>query len=68
MISTEAFMDIVALKRQGHSIRYIARKLGIHRKTVMKHLEANAFPAYHRSTKEPSILEPFHKIIGQWVE
>jgi len=68
MISTEAFMDIVALKRQGHSIRYIARKLGIHRKTVMKHLEANAFPAYHRSTKEPSILEPFHKIIKGFLD
>lgn len=27
MISTEAFMDIIALKKQGHSIRYIARKL-----------------------------------------
>jgi len=39
MISTEAYMDIVALKRQGHSLRWIARKLGIHRTTVKKHLE-----------------------------
>jgi len=29
MISTEVYMDIAALKRQGHSLRWIAKKLGI---------------------------------------
>jgi len=36
MITEEAFMDIVALHRQGHSIRFIAKKLGMHRNTVKK--------------------------------
>ena len=35
MIAWEVYMDIVALHRQGHSERAIARKLGIHRNTVM---------------------------------
>jgi len=34
MISMEVFMDIFALRRQGFSLRYIAKKLGIHRNTV----------------------------------
>jgi len=68
MISSEAFMDIIALKRAGHSIRFIARKLGIHRKTVKKHLEANAFPAYTRSVQKPSVLEPFHPIIKGFLD
>lgn len=63
MISTEVYMDIVALKRQGHSLRWIAKKLGIHRRTVKKHLESNCFPAYARKTAKPSILEPYHQVI-----
>jgi len=42
MITKEAFMDIVALHRQGHSIRFIAKKLGMHRNTVKKFIEAAA--------------------------
>ena len=34
MISMEGFMDIIALHRQGMSLRAIARKLGVHRDTV----------------------------------
>jgi len=72
MISTEVYMDILAFKRQGHSIRWIARKLGIHRETVKKHLESKSFPAYSRKTVKPSILDPYHKVIrtindrGRW--
>lgn len=68
MISTEVYMDILALKRQGHSIRWIARKLGIHRKTVKKHLESNSFPAYTRKTAKPSILEPYHQVIRDFLD
>jgi hypothetical protein len=32
MIPKETFMDIISLHRQGHSMRLIARKLGLHRK------------------------------------
>jgi transposase len=68
MISAEVFMDIIALKRQGHSIRWIAKKLGIHRKTVKKHLERNSFPAYTRKKAKPSILEPFYPVIRDFLE
>jgi len=68
MITTEVFMDIVALKRSGHSLRWIARKLGIHRKTVKKHLERNSFPTYQRTVTKPSILEPYHQIIRDFLD
>lgn len=43
MVGKEECMEIWVLKRQGYSNRAIARKLGIHRKTVKKYVEANAF-------------------------
>jgi len=67
MISTEVYMDIIALKRQGHSLRSIAKKLGIHRKTVKQHLESNSFPVYNRKTVKPSILEPYHQVIRDFL-
>jgi len=68
MISTEVYMDIIALKRQGHSLRWIARKLGIHRKTVKSHLERADFPTYSRRNAKPSILEPYHLIIKDFLD
>lgn len=68
MISTEVYMDILAFKRQGHSIRWIARKLGIHRNTVKKHLESNSFPAYTRKTVKPSILDAYHQVIRDFLD
>ncbi len=60
-------MEIWALKRQGYSIRGIARKLGIHRKTVKKYLESKEFPKY-QAVERKSGLEPFHKMIEDWLE
>ena len=68
MIATEVYMDILALKRQGHSLRAIAKKLDIHRKTVKKHLESNSFPTYSRTSAKPSILEPYHQIIQDFLD
>jgi len=48
MITEEAFMDIMALHRQGHSIRFIAKKLGMHRNTVNKFIQGRRFPEYER--------------------
>lgn len=59
-------MDIWALKRQGYSIRAIAKKLGLHRKTVKKYLETGEFPAY-RKVKRKSALEPWYGTIGDWL-
>ena len=41
-------MDIIAMHHSGLSVRNISRALGIHRKTVKKHIEADAFPQYHK--------------------
>ncbi len=68
MISMEVCMDIFQLKKAGHSIRFIARKLKLHRKTVAKYLESNSFPEYRRKEKKPSILEPYHQVIRDFLE
>ena len=67
MITEEAFMDIVALHRQGHSIRFIAKKLGMHRNTVKKFIEGRRFPAYDRSKRGIPILAPFVRLIVDWL-
>ena len=48
MITKEGFMDIIAMHRSGLSVRNISRTLGIHRKTVKKHIETDAFPQCER--------------------
>jgi transposase len=67
MITEEAFMDIVALHRQGHKMRFIARKLGLHRNTVKKYILGKRFPEYRRSERRISILAPFARIIQDWL-
>ena len=68
MITEEAFMDIMALHRQGHSMRFIARKLGLHRNTVKKFILGKRFPEYQRSERRVSVLAPFVRIIQDWLE
>lgn len=68
MISREVFMDVIALHRQGYSIRAIARKLGIHRATVKKHLEDPSFPRYEREKERGSILEPYGQVIKDFLK
>jgi len=63
MISTEVFMDILTLHRQGHSMRWIAKKLGIHRNTVKKNITQKKLPQYHKQKRRESILSPFHSMI-----
>jgi transposase len=67
MVGKEECMDIWALKRQGVSIRAIARKLGIHRKTVKKYLEGKDFPKYSIVSRH-SGLEPYHQMIEDWLK
>ena len=48
------------LKRQGLSISAIARKLGMDRKTVRKHLDVGiAAPAYSPRPMQPRLIAPF---------
>ena len=68
MISEEVFMDIIALRRQGYSMRAIAKKLGIHRNTVKRHLESNSFPTYRKEKRVESILDPYRQTIKDYLE
>lgn len=67
MITPEVFMDIISLHRQGLSMRAIAKKLGIHRNTVKKHIEKNRFPQYRKCKRQESILDPFHQAIDDFL-
>lgn len=67
MITKEAFMDIMALHRQGHSMRFIAKKLGLHRNTVKKFIRGQRFPEYRRRERRLSLLTPFVRIIQDWL-
>ena len=67
MITTEVFMDIISLHRQGFSMRAIAKKLGIHRNTVKRHIEGNTFPQYRKNKRQDSILDPYRQIIDDYL-
>lgn len=68
MITKEVFMDIYSLRKDGWSMRAIARKLGIHRDTVRKHLEAENLPRYRKHQPRPSLLDPFKQMIRDYLE
>ena len=42
--------------------------LGIHRKTVKKHIETDAFPQYHKRKRGISILDPYKQIINDYLD
>lgn len=67
MVTTEVFMDILALHRQGLSMRWIAKKLGIHRNTVKRYITEKAPPTYRKQKRRESILAPYHQIIRDWL-
>ncbi len=67
MITKEAWVDIKTLHRQGHSIRTIARELGISRKTVRRHLRSEEPPRYQRK-KRASILDPYKDYLRSRLE
>ena len=46
----------------------ISRTLGIHRKTVKKHIETDAFPQYHKRKRGISILDPYKQIINDYLD
>ena len=67
MITKEVFMDIISLHRQGLSMRAIAKKLGIHRNTVKRHIEGNTFPQYRKNKRQKSVLDPYRQIIDDFL-
>jgi transposase len=68
MILLEVFMDIFSLRREGFSMRAIAKKLGIHRNTVKKYLESKVLPTYRKTKRKPSKLDPYQQIVRDFLE
>lgn len=58
-------MDIHVRFKQGHSIRKIARDLGVSRNTVKKHLLNNELPRYSERSFSQTKLEPFKPYLLQ---
>jgi transposase len=67
MISMEVFMDIFSLRKQGFSMRSIAKKLGIHRNTVKNHLAGGKLPVYSKNKHKLSLLDPYHQLIQDFL-
>jgi transposase len=68
MVTWERFMDILALHRQGLSLRKISDKLGMHRKTVTKYVNQGHAPQYRKVKRSGSVLSPYLDLIDQWLE
>ncbi|MEJ2157720.1 MAG: IS21 family transposase [Desulfobacteraceae bacterium] len=60
-------MDILALRRQGFSLREISGKLGIHRTTVTKYVNQGQAPKYTKVKRKGSILDPYVQLIDEWL-
>jgi transposase len=56
-------MELKAMRRDGKSIRAIARQTGLHRNTVKKHLAGEDFPRYRKGPRRESILAPYAQAI-----
>lgn len=63
MLKEEGVMEIRILHRQGHSIRRIARELGISRNTVRSYLRNDSPPAYSSRPARSSKLDPYKPYI-----
>ena len=59
VIRLEEWVDIVALHRQGFSIKAIARQLGISRNAVRRGLRRDGPPVRAPQKRPPSKLEPY---------
>lgn len=63
MITQREFIMIHELRKQGHSIRSIARITGKDRKTITRHLRNSELAEIKRNNRRPSKLEPFKSYI-----
>ena len=68
MISKEVYMELHAMRREGKSLRAIARETGLHRNTVRKHLAEKELPRYHKGPRRESILAPYVQRIEDLLE
>jgi transposase len=67
MLVAEEAVEIRILKRQGKSIREIARMLDVSRNTVRRYLRGQGLPHYEREAR-PSKLDPYKNYIDERVK
>ncbi len=68
MLTQEQAVEIRVLARQGHSIRQIAKMLGVSRNTVRRYLKEPAVPRYSPRAPRPTKLDPFHDYLRERVK
>src|SRR5262249_39071818 len=61
----ERYEAVLALHRQGLSLRVVARRLDLSRQTVRKYVHAEAFPEISSRAKRPGLLDPFRGHLEQ---
>ena len=68
MLAQEQSVEIKVFARQGHSIKAIARELGLSRNTVRKYLRGEeSLPRYKPRAPRPTKLDPFKAYLEQRV-
>src|SRR5277367_5891861 len=67
MLVAEEAVEIRVLRRQGKSIREIARMLDLSRNTVRRYLRGEGLPRYEREAR-PSKLDPYKQYIDERVK
>ncbi len=67
MISKEVFMDVKAMRRSEKRTRAIAKELGLHRKTVKRHLLGDEFPRYRKTSERESLLTPYLQAVQDYL-
>jgi transposase len=67
MLVAEEAVEIRVLRRQGNSIREIARTLDVSRNTVQRYLRGEGLPHYEREAR-PSKLDLYKQYIDERVK
>jgi transposase len=67
MLVMEEAVEIRVLRRQGKSIREIARTLGVSRNTVRRYLRGEEVPRYRREARA-SKLDPYKQYLAERVK
>jgi transposase len=67
MLVAEEAVEIRVLRRQGKSIREIARMLDVSRNTVRRYLRVEGLPRYERESR-PSKLDPYQRYLDKRVK
>ncbi len=65
MITKEVYVEIEILKKQGMSLRDIAREVGCAVNTVRSHLASGSLPNYQRKNLRKTKLSPFHDYLRE---